>query len=111
MRNLPADAEATEVSHMLRYEPVARLLVTGRRTSASCGPLVRRIERELLDRGIAKVDITGLPEDELAIQVPQATLEDLGLSLRQVAARIAAESRDLPAGTVGRDDVGRESGP
>ncbi|MCP5439603.1 MAG: efflux RND transporter permease subunit [Chromatiaceae bacterium] len=108
VRNLPAEAEATEVSHMLRYEPVARLLVHGPPDIRELRPLVRRIERELLDRGIAKVDITGLPEDELAIQVPQATLEDLGLSLRQVATRIAAESRDLPAGTVGRDDVGRE---
>ena len=108
VRNLPTDAEAPEVTHVLRYEPVARLLVHGPRDIRELRPLVRRIERELLERGIAKVNITGLPEDELAIQIPQATLEDLGLSLRDVAARVAAESRDLPAGTVGRDDVGRE---
>ncbi|MEN8176638.1 MAG: efflux RND transporter permease subunit, partial [Pseudomonadota bacterium] len=42
------------------------------------------------------------------IQIPLATLDDLGLSLAQVSERIAAESRDLPAGTVGRNDVGRE---
>lgn len=108
VRNLPADAESTEVSHVVRYEPVARLLVHGPADLRELRPLVRRIEHELLDRGIAKVTITGLPEDELAIQIPQATLEDLGLSLRQVAGRVAAESRDLPAGTVGRDDVGRE---
>ncbi|MCB1785174.1 MAG: efflux RND transporter permease subunit [Gammaproteobacteria bacterium] len=108
VRNLPADAEATEVSHVLRYEPVARLLVHGPPDIRELRPLVRRMERELLDRGIAKVTITGLPEDELAIQIPQATLEDLGLSLQQVAQRVAAGSRDLPAGTVGRDDVGRE---
>ena len=108
VRNLPADAEPTEVTHVMRYEPVARLLIHGPQDIRELRPLVRRIERELLERGIAKVDITGLPEDELAIQVPQATLEDLGMSLRQVAERIAAESRDLPAGTVGRDDVGRE---
>jgi multidrug efflux pump subunit AcrB len=108
VRNLPADAEPTEVVHVVRYEPVGRLLVHGPADLRELRPLVRRIERELLDRGIAKVEITGLPEDELAIQIPQATLEDLGLSLRQVANRVAAESRDLPAGTVGRDDVGRE---
>ena len=108
VRNLPSDAESTEVTHVVRYEPVARLLVHGPRDIRELRPLVRRIERELLERGIAKVTITGLPEDELAIQIPQAALGDLGLSLGQVAARIAAESRDLPAGTVGRDDVGRE---
>ncbi len=108
VRNLPADAEASQVNHAVRYEPVARLLVHGPADTRELRPLVRQIERELLDLGIAKVEITGLPEEELAIQVPQATLEDLGLSLRQVADRIAAESRDLPGGTVGRDDVGRE---
>ena len=87
---------------------MARLLIHGPKDIRELRPLVRRMERELLDRGIAKVNITGLPEDELAIQIPQAMLEDLGLSLNEVASRIAAESRDLPAGTVGRDDVGRE---
>ena len=108
VRNLPTDAEATEVNHVARYEPVARILVHGPKDTRELRPLVRQIERELLDLGIAKVEITGLPDDELAIQIPQATLEDLGLSLRQVADRVAAQSRDQPAGTVGRDDVGRE---
>ena len=108
VRNLPTDAEPTEVTHVVRYEPIARLLIHGPKDSRELRPLVRQIERELLDLGIAKVEISGLPEDELAIQIPQATLGDLGLSLRQVADRIAAESRDLPAGTVGRDDVARE---
>ena len=108
VRNLPSEAETPEVSNVLRYEPVARLLVGGASDIRELRPLVRRIERELLERGIAKVNITGLPEDELAIQIPQATLDDLGLSLRQVAGRIAADSRDIPAGIVGRDDVGRE---
>jgi multidrug efflux pump subunit AcrB len=108
VRNLPTDAEPTEVTHVVRYEPVARLLVHGPADIRELRPLVRRMERELLERGIAKVNITGLPEDELAIQVPQATLEDLDMSLSDIATRIAAESRDLPAGTVGRDDVGRE---
>ncbi len=108
VRNLPTDAEPTEVASVVRYEPVARLLVHGPDDIRELRPLVRRIERELLDRGIAKVDITGLPEDEMAIQMPQATLDELNMSLRDVADRVAAESRDLPAGTVGRDDVGRE---
>jgi multidrug efflux pump subunit AcrB len=108
VRNLPTEAERPEVAHALRYEPVARLLVHGPVDIAELRPLVRRIERELLDSGIAKVEITGLPEDELAIQVPQATLEELGMSLPMLAQRIAADSRDSPAGTVGRDDVGRE---
>ena len=108
VRNLPQDAERPEISHVMRYEPIARLLVHGPVDLRELRPWARRFERELLDAGIARVDISGLPEEELAIQVPSALLDELGLSLAQVADRVAAESRDLPAGTVGRDDVGRE---
>jgi len=108
VRNLPTEAERAKVSHVLRYEPIARLLVFGPEDTRELRPLVRGAERELLDRGIAKITINGLPEEEIVIQVPQATLEDLGLPLSQISQRVASASRDLPAGTVGRDDVARE---
>ncbi|RMG37077.1 MAG: efflux RND transporter permease subunit [Gammaproteobacteria bacterium] len=108
VRNLPSEAEDPEVVHVVRYEPVARLLVHGPSDAAELRHLIRRIERELLDAGIAKVNIEGLPDEEMAIQVPQAAQQALGLSLSQIGQRVAAFSRDAPAGTVGRDDVGRE---
>jgi multidrug efflux pump subunit AcrB len=108
VRNLPDDAEDTEVSHRLRYEPVARLLVHGGNDIRELRPLARRFERELLARGIAKVELNGLPEEEMAIQLSSASLHDLGLSLGRVAEVIAAGSEDAPAGILGRDDVGRD---
>jgi len=108
VRNLPADAEDPEVVHVQRYEPIARLLIHGPADASELRHLVRRVERELLDRGIAKIDIQGLPEEEMAIQVPQSAQEALGLSLAQIADRVRGLSVDAPAGTVGRDDVGRE---
>jgi multidrug efflux pump subunit AcrB len=108
VRNLPVDAEPTEVSHLVRYEPVARLMLHGPEDMQALRVLARQVERELLELGIAKISITGLPEDEVAIQIPQAALEDLQLSLGEVAGIVSAQSRDLPAGTIGRDDVGRE---
>jgi len=108
VRNLPTEAELPRVNNVVRYEPVARVLVHGPADLRELRPLIHGIERELLDRGIAKVDINGLPEEEIVIQVPQATLEDLSLPLSEVSRRVAAASRDLPAGTVGRDDVARE---
>ncbi len=108
VRNLPQDAEQTQVSHVIRYEPVARLLLHGPKEIRELRPLARQVERELLEHGISKVSINGLPEEEVAIQISQSRLEALGLTLSQVAETIAAESRDLPAGTVGRDEIGRE---
>ncbi|MCB1734302.1 MAG: efflux RND transporter permease subunit [Gammaproteobacteria bacterium] len=108
VRNLPTDSEEPVVSHAARYDVIARVLIYGPQDRSELRHLARQFERELLDRGIAKVDLAGLPDEEMAIQIPQATLDSLGLSLQDVARRVSAESNDLPAGTVGRDDVGRQ---
>ncbi|MEA3290763.1 MAG: efflux RND transporter permease subunit, partial [Pseudomonadota bacterium] len=108
VRNLPASAEKPEVSRVVRYEPVARVLVTGSGDLAELRPLVYRFEQELLDRGIAKVFIRGLPEEEIAIQIPSRTLRGLGLSLDAIGRRVAAWSRDIPVGIVGRGETSRQ---
>ncbi len=108
VRNLPSSAEEPEISRIVRYEPVARVLVTGPVALERLRPLVRGIERDLLARGVAKVVINGLPEEEIAIQVPTSALRALDMSLEDIARRVAAESRDLPAGTVGQEDVSRQ---
>lgn len=108
VRNLPTTAEEPEITKVVRYEPVARVLVSGPVDLTRLRPLVRSMERELLARGIAKIDITGLPDEEIAVQVPTAALRALDMSLDDIASRISRESRDLPAGTVGRDDGARQ---
>ena len=105
IRNLPGGAEEPTIQRIVNYEPIAHLLVSGSDSLAELRTVVRQIERELLDRGIAKIRITGLPEEEIAIQISTTTLQELGLSLPQIAARISQNSRDLPAGTVGRDEI------
>ena len=107
IRNLPATAEEPEISRVINYEPVARLLVTGG-DRQSLRPIVRRIERELLDRGIAKIGIDGLPPEEIAIQVPSVALRELDTSLAGIARQVAALSLDLPAGNVGRGGVSKQ---
>ena len=105
--NLPTTADEPVVSQFIPYEPVARLLVAGREPE-SLRPIVRQIERELLARGIAKIEIVGLPREEIAIVVPSATLLELDMSITEIANRLSTLSVDLPAGTVGRDDGARQ---
>ncbi|MGB0712027.1 MAG: efflux RND transporter permease subunit [Gammaproteobacteria bacterium] len=108
VRNLPSDAEPTTASRLFRRESISRVLVTGPAKLAELRPLVRRFERELLDRGIASVDITGLPEEEIAVEIPIDRLQDMGMTLADVGEQLSANSRDIPAGVVGRDDVARQ---
>jgi multidrug efflux pump subunit AcrB len=106
-RNLPSDAEPPEVSRIIRYESIARLLLVGD-SRVELRQFARRFERELLARGIDKVDLVGLPDEEIAIEIPAHELERLGLGLDQVAARLAAVNRDSPAGKLGDAEIQRE---
>ncbi|MCP4697979.1 MAG: efflux RND transporter permease subunit, partial [Gammaproteobacteria bacterium] len=108
LRNLPSTAEKPEISKAVHYELIARLLISGPEDPNELRHLARKMEHELLERGIAKVDISGLPKEEIAIQIPGAVLEELGLTLGRAAEKIAAVSHDLPAGSVGRDDIARQ---
>ena len=107
LRNLPSDSEIPKISLVTAYEPIARLLITTEGELDELRHFVRQAEHELLDRGISRVTITGLPEEEMAIQLSTQKLASLGLDLNDVAERIAELSRDLPAGEVGNADTAR----
>lgn len=108
VRNLPVDAERPIVSRITRFEPIARVLLSGDTSLDELRRISYDFERELLLRGIAKVRISGLPDQEIAIQVPTPKLVELGKSLDQIADLIRLRSQDIPAGTIGRSDVSRQ---
>jgi multidrug efflux pump subunit AcrB len=106
--NLPGDAEDPVVIHPARYEPVASLRLSGPEDLGELRRLARRMERELLARGIDRIDIDGLPDEAIRIAFDPVDLQRLGLDLAEVAGRIDQLSRDLPAGLAGSDDSARE---
>ena len=80
LRNLPAGAEDPQVIAVTRGEPLSRVVMGGP-TLDQLKPLVRRIERELRAAGLTRIEINGLPEEELAIELPTARLSELNLSI------------------------------
>ncbi len=108
VRNLPADAEKPQISRIIRYEPVARLALSSSAGLEELRPLAHRIKDELLAQGIAKITLSGLPEEEIAIEVPSLRLHALDLTLGQLAQLIDQHSRDLPAGQLGEAEVSRQ---
>ncbi|MCK5720893.1 MAG: efflux RND transporter permease subunit [Thiomargarita sp.] len=108
LRNLPTTAEKPEISRVARYDRIARLLITGTDNISELRHLTRQIEHELLELGISKIDIDGLPEEEMAIQISQIKLEELGITLPQIADQIAKFSLDIPAGEIGKYDISRQ---
>jgi len=109
LRNLPQDAQKPVIERVVRYESIARILLISEHDSIEeLRPMARKFERELLDRGVDKVSFRGLPSEEMAIEVPQKTLERYGLSLEAVGNQITGMSSDYPAGTVGDKDSVRD---
>jgi multidrug efflux pump subunit AcrB len=108
LRNLPSDSEIPEVNLVTRYEPIARMLITTEGKLSELRYLAHEIEHDLLDRGISKVTISGLPEEEIAIQLSTKELESLGIGLEKVGDRVKELSQDLPAGEIGNDDTARQ---
>ncbi|HER35394.1 MAG: efflux RND transporter permease subunit [Halothiobacillaceae bacterium] len=107
-RNFPADAETPRISRVPKFDPVGRLLIYGDVDRDALRHWVDRFERELIDRGIDRIDVNGIPEQRIAIEVPSSTLVQLGQSLPQISETVNALSRDVPAGEFGSADGGRE---
>lgn len=108
VRQLPNDAEDPIITRILRYENIAALLVSGPENLAELRYLTQQMKDELIALGISKVEIRGLPQEELAIQVPTQRLYELGITLEDIAHRIRQHSKDIPSGSVGRNDIARQ---
>jgi len=108
IRNLPLASEEPIISKMINYEPIAKVLVYGPDHLKDLRRLAHDMDRELVRRGIAKVNKQGLPEEEIAIQIPMDKITELRLPLNQISNIIARRSQDIPAGTVGDYDVARQ---
>jgi len=107
VRNLPASSEDPRITLVTRTEPVAKLLVVGP-VLEQLRPLVERLERELRANGLARFEVTGLPEEEISIELTADRLIELDLSLGDIADKVGGGSADVPAGTVGGADMARQ---
>lgn len=109
LRNLPQDIQSLTVERISRYEPVAKVLVLGQvGEEDQLRYWVREFERDLLSRGIDKVDFRGRPAEELAIELDLKQIAQYGMSYDQVANQVANLSRDLPVGRMGDSDSARD---
>ena len=104
IRNLPKDTEKPEINRIVRYDLVAKLMINSPAPQESLRPLIKQYERELLALGIQRVDILGLPDQEIRIEVPTDSLQQTGLTLSQIAEQVQQESVDLPVGLIGHND-------
>lgn len=108
VRNLPSDSEEPEISKVVLNEDVATLILSADAPLSELRNIAYDFERDLLARGISKVDLIGVPEQEIAIQVSTLDLDRLGESMPALGQAIVSSSQDIPAGTSAKDELARE---
>jgi multidrug efflux pump subunit AcrB len=101
VRDLPTDLEPPSVRLDRWYETVAAVFLTGPDDFAELGPIAHEAERQLRALGADVVELRGLPQEEIAIEIDGLTLVEMNASIADIAQSIARLSRDTPAGTIG----------
>ncbi len=107
-RNLPDDAEEPQIIEQIIYEPVATLLLSGSDNLDDLRRLAHHYKQSLLSRGINNVEIVGLPEEVINIEVSIELLESLELTLDQLGDRIDELSQDFTSGRFGGTELAKE---
>lgn len=108
IRNLPPDIEPPTIRRFIDLEPVLTVLVTGPGDVNELIPVVRGMEKDLLSRGIEGVEYDGLPDEEIALLVGSRRLEQMHMTLDELAHEVGRVSANVPAGTVGRGQGSRQ---
>ena len=99
--DFPDAAEPPVVRQLGRSDFVAFIAVAGSLRPEGLKAYAERMKDDLLAiPGVAQVTIRGFSQHQIRIEVPATTMRQFGLSLRDLADAVAAQSLKLPVGTV-----------
>ena len=103
---LPNNAEKVKVRRLTQFEPVTRVVLSGpTHDPSTLKVLALKVEKDLLSRGIDRVQLTGLPDQEISISLNANQLRRLNMTHQELANIIRNKSIDSPSGVVGADDL------
>ncbi|GIX31627.1 MAG: acriflavin resistance protein [Porticoccaceae bacterium] len=95
----PADAERPVVSDFTVKSEVAQVVVYGGDDEAAIKELALALKDRLMQiPGVAQVDVEGVRDYVVAVEIPERTLRAYGLSFEEVAQAIRRASVNLPGG-------------
>ncbi len=95
---LPEDSEKPIVRRIVRYDPISSIAISGPFSESALKAIAKRMRDDLLARGIDRVTLTGARDEQIWVEIPEARLLELDLTLGDVAESIRATSQDIPSG-------------
>lgn len=100
----PDAAEDPVITEVDPEELAIQFILAGDIDPALLKDVAEAARQDLLaEPGISSVEVSGVPVDEIGVEIPQSRLRAYGLGLTDFADRIAAENVDLSGGTLRSD--------
>ena len=81
------------------FDTVTRVVLSGNITLQQLRENSKKLKEVLLNSGVDKVDIEGLPKEEILIEISQLEAARLKLSFNQIANLIKRETQDVSGGS------------
>ncbi len=99
--DFPDRAEDAIIKQLGLTDFVAAVAITGLDEPTALKAYAEALKQRLLqDPRIAKIEIEGFSNRQIRIEVNEAALKQLGMSVADVAAKVQRQSLDLPAGSL-----------
>ena len=100
---LPDGAETPSVSAPRFFDPVAAIAISGPFPEEALRRYAREIRDGLLASGVDRVEFTGYRDRQIVIEVDDAKLRQLGLTLDDLSAALTPNFADQPSGSLSGD--------
>ena len=97
--NFPDKAEKPKIILGEFFDTVTRIVLSGELPLSELRIKSKRLKEKLLNSGVDKVDILGLPEEEILIEISQIEVAKLKLSLNEISNLIKSETQDVSGGS------------
>jgi multidrug efflux pump subunit AcrB len=97
--NFPQKANKPKIVVGEFFDTVTRIVLSSKMPLSELRLISKKLKEALLNSGVDKVDIQGLPKEEILIEIPQIETARLKLSFNQIANLIKSETQDVSGGS------------
>ncbi len=104
----PVDIEEPVVVQFQNTDMVCKIEVSGPFSEVALKNVARRIRDDLLNLGMSKIQLAGVRDSEIWVEIRPDVLRRLDMTLQDVARRIEDFSLDLPSGSIESGGVSRQ---
>ena len=97
--DFPQNAKKPQISLAEFYDTITRVVVSGKVDLSELRKVSKELKEKLLKSGVDKVELLGLPDEEILIELSQGEISKLNMPLNKISGLIKEQSIDVPGGS------------